>query len=84
MTNESGPDYYVLLLPPLDDGVDHRPAVPHYEDPLGAGEDPEEIFCELQGQWVLGVRLRHSTVIRGRAWVGYESVMGGKGSSPQD
>ena len=37
------------LLSPLDDGVDHGPAVPHDEDPLGAGEDPGEILGVLQG-----------------------------------
>ena len=42
------------LLSPLDDGVDHGPAVPHDEDPLGTGEDPGEILGVLQGQRVLG------------------------------
>ena len=48
------------LLSPLDDGVDHGPAVPHDEDPLGAGEDPGEILGVLQGQRVLGSSVSHS------------------------
>ena len=50
-------------LLPLDDGVDHGPAVPHDEDPLGAGEDPGEIFCVLQSQRVLNSSVNYSRCV---------------------
>ena len=38
---------------PGDDGVDDGPAVPHHEDPLGAGEESGEVVAVFQSKWIL-------------------------------